>query len=159
MTTKTFPSRLFRWFLSQQILFSGILYLFLSAGLLLWIEYRSSSLEALHLSREIILVCFTATFCISTAVSVLMARRLLIPLGRLIEKTRRMRDFPFDNNDDIAPEELTFDEPGEWFELERALNRLGRDLRQKTIRLSREKTELRAIMSAVSEAVLAIAKD
>jgi two-component system phosphate regulon sensor histidine kinase PhoR len=36
---------------------------------------------------------------------------------------------------------------------------LGHDLRQKTIRLSREKTELRAIMSSVSEAVLAIAKD
>src|SRR4051794_37862719 len=104
MRTKTFPSRLFRWFLSQQILFSGLLYLLLSTGLLLWIEYRSASIETLHLSREIIVVCFTATFCISTAVALLMARRLLVPLGRLIEKTRRMRDFPFDNNVDVAPE-------------------------------------------------------
>jgi two-component system phosphate regulon sensor histidine kinase PhoR len=159
MTTTSFPSRLFRWFLSQQVLFSGLLYILLSAGLLIWIQFRTDSLEGYRLNREIILVCMTATFCISTAVSLVMARRLLIPLGRLIEKTRRMRDFPFDNNDEVAVEELTFDEPGEWFELERALNRLGRDLRQKTIRLSREKTELRAIMSSVSEAVLAIAKD
>jgi two-component system phosphate regulon sensor histidine kinase PhoR len=159
MIKTSFPSRLFRWFLSQQILFSGILYLALSGGLLLWSEYGSGSIEIRHLSRELVVVCFTAAFCASTAVSLFMARRLLIPLGRLIEKTKRMRDFPFENNDDVLPEELTFDEPGEWFELERALNRLGRDLRQKTIRLSREKTELRAIMSSVGEAVLAIAKD
>lgn len=157
-TASFFPSRLFRWFISQQILFSGILFVILSAAMLAWVERSSESIESLHLSREIILVCMAATFCLSTLVSLLMTRRLLIPLARLIEKTRRMRDYPFDN-DEVAPEELTFDEPGEWFELERALNRLGRDLRQKTIRLSREKTELRAIMSAVSEAVLAISKD
>jgi two-component system phosphate regulon sensor histidine kinase PhoR len=76
----------------------------------------------------------------------------------LIEKTRRLREFPL-SSEDTEPEALTFDEPGEWFELERALNRLGRDLRNKTIRLSREKTELRAIMTAISEAVLAISAD
>ena len=131
---KSFPSRLFRWFLSQQVLFSGLLYILLTVGLLTWISFRQDTLEGYRANREIILVCLAATFLISTAVSLLMARRLLVPLGRLIEKTRRMRDFPFDNNDEITPEELTFDEPGEWFELERALNRLGRDLRQKTIR-------------------------
>src|SRR6202042_1918551 len=97
-------------------------------------------------NREVILVSFAACFCVATVVSLFMARRLLIPLARLIEKTRRMRDFPFEN-DEATPEELSFDEPGEWYELERALNHLGRDLRQKTIRLSREKTELRAIMA------------
>jgi len=159
MITKTFPSRLFRWFLSQQILFSGLIFLVLSGVMIFWVETRSDTVEQFLRSREVVIVCFLTTFCVATLVSLTMARRLLIPLGRLIEKTRRMRDFPFDNNDEVAPEELTFDEPGEWFELERALNRLGRDLRQKTIRLSREKTELRAIMSSVSEAVMAIAND
>src|SRR5690606_39173267 len=59
-------------------------------------------------------------------------------------------------DESYSEEELATEEPGEWFELERALNKLGRDLRNKTIQLSREKTELRAIMGAVSEAILAV---
>ena len=149
-----FPARLFRWFLIQQILFSGALFVVLGLTFL-FIFGRG---ESPGTTREALVLTLVAAFSAMTIVSLVMARRLLIPLGRLIEKTRKMRDSPFVNVE-ATPEELTFDEPGEWFELERALNRLGRDLRLKTIRLSREKTELRAIMSAVSEAVLAIAKD
>lgn len=146
----TFPSRLFRWFLSQQILLSGFSFALVGLAFVLW----SPSAE----SRDLTLVCLAVGFCVNTVVSLFVARRLLMPLSRLIAKTRRMREFPFEE-EDVKPDELTFDEPGEWYELERALNNLGRDLRQKTIRLSREKTEMRTIMSAVSEAVLAIAKD
>ncbi len=84
-----------------------------------------------------------------------MARRLVVPLGRLIDKTRRLRKFPFES-DELGESEWAYDEPGEWYDLERALNKLGEDLRKKTIRLSREKTEMRTIMGAVSEAVLAV---
>jgi two-component system phosphate regulon sensor histidine kinase PhoR len=80
------------------------------------------------------------------------------PLRRLIEKTRRMREAPFESELD-EPEAPVPGEAGEWHELEREIYRLGRELRGKTIRLSREKTELRTIMSAVSEAVLAISAD
>lgn len=101
------------------------------------------------------LIALALGFLTFVPVSLWTARRLLLPLGRIIEKTRRMREFPF-GDDEVDPEAMAFDEPGEWYEMERALNRLGRDLRVKTIRLSREKTELRAIMSASPEAVLAI---
>lgn len=87
-----------------------------------------------------------------------MARGLVVPLGRLIDKTKRLRKFPFEELS-LDEQELAFDEPGEWYELERALNKLGQDLRKKTIRLSREKTELRAIMGAVSESILAVDKE
>ncbi len=153
-----FPARLFRWFLFQQILFSALIFLVASGVLWALVERSGWSAEALYAGRLIILCSFLSAFVAVTLVSVLVARRLLVPLGRLIDKTRKLREFPFES-DEVSAEELTFDEPGEWFDLERALNRLGRDLRQKTIRLSREKTELRTIMSAVSEAVLAIAKD
>jgi two-component system phosphate regulon sensor histidine kinase PhoR len=91
-------------------------------------------------------------------VSLFMARGLMVPLGRLIAKTRRIHRFPFEEEDGPAAE-IVYDEPGEWYDLERALNELSRDLRAKTIRLSREKTELRAIMSSINEAVLAIGKE
>lgn len=153
-----FPFRLFRWFLARQILVS--LFLYALIGSALWVAYGSRGLnsEMLATAREAIAISLTLGFFAIGLVSVVMSHRLLVPLGRLIEKTRRMRESPFDA-EEHSPEELTFDEPGEWFELERALNRLGRDLRNKTVRLSREKTELRAIMSSVGEAVLAISKD
>jgi two-component system phosphate regulon sensor histidine kinase PhoR len=157
MRRSSFPTRLFRWFLSQQILISGILFFALGVGLVAFIESGGFERETTRVGHELVLVGLAAAFVIVVGVSASVVRRMLIPLGRLIDKTRRMRESPFE--DESEPEELTFDEPGEWFELERALNRLGRDLRQKTIRLSREKTELRAIMSAVSEAVLAISKE
>ncbi len=153
-----FPSRLFGWFLTQQILFSGAAFVVLSVGTWFFLGSLDYAPETLLVARETVVGCLAMAFLVMMVVSLLMTRRLLVPLGRLIEKTRKIREYPFDE-DQVAPEELTFDEPGEWFELERALNRLGHDLRNKTIRLSREKTELRAIMSAVSEAVLAINKD
>ncbi len=140
-----FPWRLFRWFVTQQVIFAGVLYLVLSAVLAFFMPGdRASVLFALALA-----------FLTLVPVSLWTARRLLLPLGRIIEKTRRMREFPFED-DEVDPEAMAFDEPGEWYEMERALNRLGRDLRTKTIRLSREKTEMRTIMSAAAEAVLAI---
>lgn len=153
-----FPLRLFRWFLSRQVLYSAILFFLLGSTLWIWVERRDLSPDARVIAHETIILCLMLAMATVIMVSLVIARRLLVPLGRLIDKTRRLREFPFDE-ENMTPEELTFDEPGEWFELERALNRLGRDLRLKTIRLSREKTEMRAIMSAVGEAVLAIAKD
>lgn len=150
-----FPVRLFRWFLTQQILISTVLFILLNGVLLLWLDGSGFDLETRRLSRSVMLVSLASAFGVMIVVSIFMARRLVVPLGRLIEKSKRLRDLPLEN-DEEEPEALTFDEPGEWYELERALNRLGRDLRNKTIRLSREKTEARAIMSGISEAVLAV---
>jgi len=153
-----FPSRLFFWFVSQQIMIAGFLVVVLTVGLLFWIEHSGMDAQTVSFALKISLTAAFVGLLIFAAVSVFMVRRLVGPLGRLIEKTKRMREAPFES-EDTEPEALTFDEPGEWYELERAINKLGRDLRGKTIRLSREKTELRTIMSAVSEAVLAISSE
>lgn len=147
-----FPARLFFWFVTQQILMAAVLIVVSTAGILYWIEVSQGGALAAGLGVA------GAGLAIFSAVSFLMVRRLVGPLGRLVEKTKRLREAPFENVEQ-EPEALTFDEPGEWYELERAINKLGRDLRGKTIRLSREKTELRTIMSAVSEAVLAISSE
>lgn len=146
-----FPIRLFRWFLTRQVILAGLLILLFYVPIAVWLEGLES--DRLELGRTILLAAFGLAFVAMVLASIFMARRLLIPLGRLIQKTRRMREAPLGDED---AESLSFDEPGEWYELERALNKLGTDLHQKTVSLSREKTELRAIMSAVSEAVLAI---
>lgn len=159
MNPAVFPTRLFRWFLGKQILTAGALLIILDACLLLWLEKRGDlSQESYLLAREVVFISLFLSFILMVSVSIFMARRLVIPLGRLIEKTRRLRKFPFEE-EDYSHRELAFDEPGEWYDLERALNKLGRDLRMKTIHLSREKTELRTIMSAMSEAILAVTVD
>lgn len=154
-STPFFPSRLFLWFIWQQIAIAAGLLILLNIGIFFWIENSGASAEEIDMARYAALFSLAVAFIVYIAVSIFMARRLVVPLGRLIEKTRRIREFPFES-EETEPEALTFDEPGEWFDLERALNKLGRDLRSKTIRLSREKTELRTIMSSIIEAVLAV---
>ncbi len=153
-----FPSRLFTWFVSQQIMIASVLVVLVTGALLIWIENSGVDGQAMSFGLRTALASACAALVIFVLVSVFMVRRLVVPLGRLIEKTKRMREAPFEN-ESLEPEALTYDEPGEWYDLERALNKLGRDLRGKTIRLSREKTELRTIMSAVSEAVLAVSSE
>lgn len=126
---------------------------FIIVGILTWII-----LDKFHLSSfSLFLTALGIGLLISLIVQLILLRRLLTPLGRLIEKTRSLRQFPFDLESDIA--DFGEDDPGEWFELDRALNQLGQSLRVKTIELSREKTQARAMMSSMSEAVLAISKD
>src|SRR5262245_50353534 len=131
-----FPIRLFRWFVTQHLLFSTILFIALNGSLLLWIEQSGRPEEFVHFGYKIALISLASAFLVLILTSILMAARLVFPLGRLIEKSRRLREFPFEA-EETEPEALTYDEPGEWFELERALNRLGRDLRTKTIHHSR----------------------
>lgn len=156
-TPPHFPTRLLRWFLTQQVMFSGFSFGLLGATLFAWSAMGGLDDEQAFLVRLIIFTSLPTAFVVVSLGSLFVARRMVDPLGGLIEKTRRLREMSVD--DDAEPGTLTFDEPGEWFELESAVNELGLDLRRKTIRLSREKTELRAIMAAVSEAVLAITSE
>lgn len=149
-----FPWRLFRWFVGNQFLL--ILLLYSVYYLAEWARIDSLAdgeikAEQLDLMRRSLGVGLLLVL----GVTVLMGRRLVTPMGRLIEKTRRLRKFPF-ATEEPTEEELGLEETGEWYDLERAINKLGRDFRSKTVRLSREKTELRAIMTAIGEAVLAV---
>lgn len=156
MNKAYFPRRLFRWFLGKQILLTAILLMGIAISIGFWI--RTSPLMVQPSSSLVFFVLIfslTFSFLAVVAISYLMARQLVFPLGRLIAKANSLRKYPF-QEDPMSEEELAFDEPGEWYELERALNKLGRDLKYKTIRLSREKTELRAIIASMSEAILAV---
>lgn len=143
-----FPRRLFFWSLIFQA--GCVVGSYIVFGYLSWFALASAEMSHWRL----FLTALGIGLVITLLVNAVLLRRLLVPLGRLIEKTRRLREFPFDV--ESAQMDLGEDDPGEWFELDRALNLLGQSLREKTIELSREKTELRAIMSSISEAVLAV---
>lgn len=154
-----FPYRLFRWFLTKQIVLAVISLIVLDILAFLFLRSLTDiSAEALDVGGKVVLWSLVSATAVMVGVSLFMARGLMVPLGRLIAKTRRIHRFPFDQDDEPTTE-IVYDEPGEWYDLERALNELSRDLRSKTKRLSREKTELRTIMSSINEAVLAIGKE
>lgn len=156
MKASTFPTRLFRWFVERQILLSLVCLIVASTSISLWVFSQASlDPQGRRLVIQSIIYISLACFFLFSLITLFMARRLVVPLGRLIDKTRRLRKYPF-KAEEMSDQELAYDEPGEWYELERALNKLGRDLRRKTIRLSREKTEFRAIISSMSEAILAV---
>lgn len=159
MISPHFPIRLFLWFVKRQIFWLFLLFAFLAVTLSGWVLLQTGlEADSKAFAAWGIVYALTFAFILCGLVTLLTTRQLVIPLGRLIEKTRRLRKFPF-KVDDLTEEELAYDEPGEWYELERALNKLGRDLKQKTIRLSREKTEFRAIISSMTEAILAVDRD
>ena len=83
------------------------------------------------------------------------ALRYARPLGRLIQRARELRRLDTDIEQAIEEEERSED-PGEWYDLERALNRIHKDLRRQTAALSREREELSALIGAVSDAIFAI---
>lgn len=156
--SSTFPRRLFKWFLTQQIVMAAVAIVVLDLLILFWLSQKTDlSAQALETGQKVVVVSLLSTAIVMIGVSIFMARRLVIPLGRLIYKTQRIHQFPFEEDEPTG--DLSFDEPGEWYDLERALNELARDLQHKTIRLSREKTELRTIMSGINEAVLAIDRE
>ena len=80
------------------------------------------------------------------------------PLGRLIQRARELRRADARVEGPLTSDELD-QEPGEWLDLERALNRIHKDFRQQSDALSREREELSTLISAASDAILAVNRD
>ncbi len=93
------------------------------------------------------------------AFSVWTGRRLVFPLGRLLRKAERASEEaanelqPHEEDDDVEAVE------GEWSDLESTLDQIQINLRNKTETLSREREELATLMSAISDAILAVDRE
>ena len=81
--------------------------------------------------------------------SAFMGRRLYSPLQNLLRKAKA----PFDA---LSDQDLTRKDAEEWAELEFTLDQIRTDLKQKSDALVREREELATLMSALSEAILAV---
>ena len=162
------PRRYFPWRLFRQVFISHFLFVavtlvltgfslryFLSAELL-----RSNDVtRTLGRFDSYLTSLYTAVLLFSAVYLTMTSRAYAKPLGRLIQRARELRRLDIEVSDiDITTEEL-LEEPGEWSDLERALNRIHRDLRARTDDLSREREELSALIGAVSDAILAISED
>ena len=101
-----------------------------------------------------------AMFFVMLAIALWVARTLFVPLGELIDKASSLtRPSDLSGETNIAEEDLESSEPGELSDLASALDKAKRALDQKEAKLLTDRTEAEAIMTSISEAVLAVNRD
>ncbi len=161
------PQRYFPWKLWRQVFFSHFIFVVVTLVLtgfslryFLYTELLQSNDVTHTLARfdNYLTSLFLTVLVFSAGYLVFTSRTYARPLGRLIQRARELRRLDADIGDDDTTDELD-EEPGEWSDLERALNRIHSDLRARTEDLSREREELSALIGAVSDAILAVSED
>lgn len=159
------PQRYFPWKIARQFYFGHLIFVVVTLiltgfSLRYWIftTFLNTKDVTLALARVdgYLTSLFLTVLAGSAVYLAVSARYYALPLGRLIQRARELRriDAPLEQN--AADPDALHEEPGEWYDLERSLNRIHKDLRHRTEDLSREREELSALIGAVSDAILAV---
>lgn len=95
------------------------------------------------------------------AFSAWTGRRLIFPLGRLLLKAQKVGEGEIETDKVYSDDEGIDSESaqGEWSDLETTIDQIRHNLRSKTETLTREREELATLMSAISDAILAVDKE
>ncbi len=103
-------------------------------------------------------VFFLLFFTLSTVASLAFAYRFASPLRRVILKALRMANKKrVDGLDEM--EEILQEEPGEYFELEVALDKIRRKMKRRRAQLAIERAESQALMLSLDDAILSVGVD
>ena len=154
-----FPWKIFGHFIFRSVLFWSLV--LIGAGFSLRFYVFKTFLEETSVSvalgefDDYLAQMGVVIFLLMLAFTLWAGRYYFQPLGRLLKRTRNLRRLRKPSPDD-AIEDFSDEEPGEWTDLERAVERLNSDLRLKTEQLGREREELAALIGSVSSAILAI---
>ena len=95
-------------------------------------------------------------FGISFFVLLILFVRMIHPLFRVVQRLKHLAEekSEIDKNEDYF-----LSEPGEFYEINKSINSISDDLQLKKTIISKESSELEAVISAVSGAILAIDKN
>lgn len=139
-----FPWRLFRKLFLTQVTLLNILFVLSFAVASFVIDFSFYTHESLLL--------FAVFFSLSLVVSFWFSYRFSVPLRRAIIKALRIaskRNVPEDPDIESFVEE----EPGEYADLESALDKIQKKLKKRRIQLAQEREESGALMQALQDAV------
>lgn len=146
------PWRLLRWFILNQVILFSVFGLFVALVVWYGVTQRGPIEDFFY---KLLFALLVILLLLSIGFSIWLARTLIYPLGRLLLKVRNN----LDPEGAVSQTRRRWsDEPSqsEWLELERSFDRLAQDLKVKSEVLDREREELRAIMGAVSDAIVAV---
>lgn len=107
-------------------------------------------------STPFMILCF---FMLSLAGTALLSYRFVLPLRRVIFKALRLANKKHVSNFADSDEDLFESEPGEYFELEQALDKIRKKLKKRRLELAHEREESQTLMSFLQDAVVSIGRD
>lgn len=142
-----FPWRMFWTLFNTLFILLNLLFLVSLAIASYVIDFRFDSIEPF-----IVILVYAV---LSAAGSAAVAYRFSSPLKRVILKALRIANkkqvAEIDNMEDVLEEE-----PGEYFELEMALNRIRRKMKKRRMQLAHEREETMTLMSSLDDAILTV---
>ncbi len=153
-----FPKQLFFRFLLQQASLIPLVFLALlalRAYVAISLVEHSEPAQFLFLVDRGIAAVALLTAGMILGIALWSGYRLVLPLGRILVKARSIQRREYQ-----AREEDTdgLEEPSEWSDLESMLHKIGREMQSKDTSISRERRQVEAVMSALTEAVAAVDK-
>lgn len=153
MTSRFFPWRIFwKFYLTLAVLLN----LSFLAALIPAAQMGGFSFTDDRLPRVFVLFLFA-----SLVISGLAAYRVASPLQRVILKALRLAHKKRELNlDEATTDEDLFEvQPGEYYELEKALDQIRRKMKKRRIQLAHEREESQALMSFLADAVVSVDRD
>lgn len=155
-----FPKQLFFRFLIQQI-FGVVPALLLAAfGARIYLEKKLAGItnleEAAHEFDRAFFILGIIMVTGVIGITLWTGYRLVLPLGRILIKARSILKREYSSQHRI--DDSSGIEDGEWSDLETTIHRIGKNMEFQDLTLSQEREQIEAIISAISEAVVAVDK-
>jgi two-component system, OmpR family, phosphate regulon sensor histidine kinase PhoR len=154
MKRRYFPWRLFWNFFGSLVILLNILNIF-TIGIASYIfKFGFYTLENLLFT-----ICF---FLFSLFGSAVFAYRLTLPMRRVILKALRMgnKKLFYELAEETAESEDLFQsEPGEYYELEQALDQIRKKLKRRREQLAHEREETQSLISSIEDGVVSVGPD
>ena len=158
---KKFPLSLFIWILKKYFLVSLIG--FIVYAVLLWFTTKTIvPLIPKDFLFYFILLLLLLGFILSLSAGILSVLLYLKPLSAIMQKIEYIAQTSNLENTSINSADFfknTIPTPGDFYELNKHLNLIYKNIKQTSSHLIREKAELEAIAAAVSDAIIAIDSD
>jgi len=125
-----------------------------SRNLTLQASYSLQSFQdSFHLFTRSFVMFLSALGLVLLVVGLWYARKLVFPLGRLLQKTQNL---VARHPGVLTEQDLEEEAFGEWSDLESSIDDLGKNLESTVQSLTTEQVELDAIMGSISDAILAV---
>lgn len=155
MTARYFPWRLFTKILLTLIMLMGLTFI-------LAVALATDGFRAVLFTDRFVAMILSFSV-LSLVGAILVAVRLTLPLRRVILKALRIASkkqmvglgLPIENDDDDIYEY----EPGEYYELEMALDKIRKKLKKRRVQLAHEREEAQVLMTYLADAIFSLDRE
>jgi two-component system phosphate regulon sensor histidine kinase PhoR len=148
MKARYFPWRLFRKFFLSLVVLLNVSFIATLAACSYILDFQ--------FYRQPTFIMIFVFFIFSAAGSALFAYRFAQPLRTVILKALRLANKKLVADFVKSEEDLFEDEPGEYFELEQALDKIRKKLKKRRTELAHEREESEILMSFLQDAVISV---